>query len=143
MNYIGIDVGKNGGITCISPSGIEAHSFGDNIIELIKKYSSDDHIFYVEQVHAMPGNGVVSMFSFGKNAGYYEGILNTLNSNYIYIRPQKWQKGLNIEKSKGDKAGHKRKLKELAISIYPNVEWTLKTCDSGLIAHYAKLMETK
>ena len=49
------------------------------------------HVF-LEQVSAMPGQGVVSMFSFGRTYGQIEGMLVGNGLPYTLVRPQKWQK---------------------------------------------------
>ena len=53
------------------------------------------HVF-VEAVHAMPGQGVTSMFSFGKSAGIIEGILAAYEIPYSLITPQKWKKRFGL-----------------------------------------------
>lgn len=47
---------------------------------------------YLEQVHAMPGQGVTSMFTFGHSAGVAEGILQGLGIPYTLVPPQTWKK---------------------------------------------------
>lgn len=46
----------------------------------------------IEQVHAMPGQGVTSMFTFGTNYGMWLGALEALHIPYILCTPQRWQK---------------------------------------------------
>ena len=59
-------------------------SFGD---------SSDPHSHvYIEDVHAMPGQGVSSTFNFGRGFGLWEGIVAALGIPYTLIMPQRWQK---------------------------------------------------
>lgn len=48
----------------------------------------------VEQVGAMPGQGVRSMFSFGLSAGWVHGVLDALGLPWRLVRPQAWQKGV-------------------------------------------------
>lgn len=47
---------------------------------------------YLEQVNAMPGQGVSSMFSFGHSAGVVEGLMQGLGIAYTLVTPQKWKK---------------------------------------------------
>lgn len=64
-------------------------------------------VAYVEKVNAMPGQGVTSMFTFGKNAGYIEGVLSANRIHYELIPPQRWKKfyGLSSDKEQSiDKA---------------------------------------
>jgi crossover junction endodeoxyribonuclease RuvC len=45
----------------------------------------------VEKVHAMPGQGVTSMFTFGMGYGAIQGILATLKTPYELVTPQRWK----------------------------------------------------
>ena len=54
----------------------------------------------VEKVGAMPGQGVTSMFNFGKNVGYIEGVLETLGIPYQLVPPQKWKKEFSLGSDK-------------------------------------------
>ena len=49
----------------------------------------------VEQVSAMPGQGVTSMFNFGQTFGSIKGICAALNLPIFYVRPAKWKNILN------------------------------------------------
>jgi crossover junction endodeoxyribonuclease RuvC len=55
---------------------------------------------FVERVNAMPGQGVTSVFSFGRSSGIIEGVLATLAMPYTIEPPQKWQKALNVRDGK-------------------------------------------
>ena len=50
------------------------------------------HNAFVEKVGAMPGQGVSSMFQFGRSVGMVEGVLATLLIPTSYVTPQVWQK---------------------------------------------------
>ena len=52
----------------------------------------DDAEAYVEQVGAMPGQGVSSMFSFGHAAGVVAGVLGALLIPVTLVTPQNWKK---------------------------------------------------
>lgn len=56
---------------------------------------------YVEQVGAMPGQGTASMFSFGKAAGFVEGVLSGLSIPYEMVTPQAWKKAAKLTSDKG------------------------------------------
>lgn len=104
--FIGIDPGKNGGIaytdTLNNVSGAEPY---DNkaLIDLCSYASrhNQDVMCCLEKVGARPGQGVVSMFSFGQSVGYIKGVLEAFRIPYQEITPQKWKKefGLNSEKA--------------------------------------------
>jgi crossover junction endodeoxyribonuclease RuvC len=50
----------------------------------------------VEKVGAMPGQGVTSMFNFGKSAGFIEGVLSALLIPYQLIPPAKWKREFSL-----------------------------------------------
>jgi len=54
----------------------------------------------VEKVGAMPGQGVVSMFNFGKSAGFIEGVLSAYHISYILVPPQRWKKEFDLHSDK-------------------------------------------
>jgi crossover junction endodeoxyribonuclease RuvC len=60
----------------------------------------DKAICCLEHVSAMPGQGVTSMFNFGQNFGWIQGLLEAHGIPYELVRPQKWKKEFSIT---GDK----------------------------------------
>ena len=50
----------------------------------------------IEQVSAMPGQGVTSMFNFGQSFGVIKGICSALTLPIYFIRPVKWKKHFNL-----------------------------------------------
>jgi crossover junction endodeoxyribonuclease RuvC len=66
----------------------------------------------LERVGAMPGQGVSSMFQFGRGVGMYEGVLAALQIPVTYVTPQAWQKAVNARQGKD--AGRAR-----AAELYP------------------------
>ena len=63
----------------------------------------------MELVGAMPGQGVTSMFNFGKSFGYIEGVLQALQIPYQLISPRAWKKEfrLNSDKENSIEVGKK------------------------------------
>jgi crossover junction endodeoxyribonuclease RuvC len=61
---------------------------------------------FIEQVAAMPGQGVVSMFRFGDAFGVLRGVVTGAQIPLDYVRPQEWQKLVRMPK--GDDAGRLR-----------------------------------
>lgn len=112
MIYVGVDVGKNGGYAVIYPSGIVAEVWDDeNFIDEMKLVSlrEEEVRACVEQVGAMPRESPKASFSFGRSAGFIEGVLQTFGISYQLVRPQVWKKefGLNSDKSKSCEVCHK------------------------------------
>ena len=102
--FIGIDPGKSGGIACIdTESGIRyTEPYSDKaLIDLCIDSKYNEVICCLEKVGARPGQGVVSMFSFGQSVGYIKGVLESFRIPYQEITPQKWKRefGLNSEKA--------------------------------------------
>jgi len=73
----------------------------------------------VEQVSAMPGQGVTSMFGFGRSFGVIEGVLAANNISTRLITPQRWKKQFNLTGKEKDASRTK------AISLYPEVSHLL------------------
>lgn len=69
-------------------------------------------IAILELVGAMPGQGVSSMFQFGRGVGMYEGALAALQIPVTYVTPQGWQKAVN---ARSGKDGNRQR----AAEIYP------------------------
>ena len=67
----------------------------------------------VEKVSAMPGQGVTSMFSFGRSFGLIEGILAAYELPATFVMPSVWTKG--IGRGLGKDASRSR-----ACELYPN-----------------------
>lgn len=105
FDYIcGIDIGKRGGLAFLNSDGhlvkldIMPESPSDlaNIItEFLHKHEFPKIHYFVEHVHAMPHQGVVSMFSLGKAFGEVIGILSALNQTHYLVRPQTWTKEMH------------------------------------------------
>lgn len=97
MTYIGIDPGKDGALAVISESGgVQAVPFDPETYRSALRAVSGPAIVCLERVSAMPGQGVTSMFSFGQNFGYIQGLLEAFEIPYELVRPQKWKKAFGI-----------------------------------------------
>lgn len=55
---------------------------------------------YVEKVGAMPGQGVSSMFSFGRSLGLVEGALAALTIPVELVPPQTWRRAMAVREGK-------------------------------------------
>ena len=67
----------------------------------------------IEQVSAMPGQGVTSMFNFGQSYGILKGICSAMQLPMIFVRPAKWKKYFNLINSQKDAS------RARAIEIFP------------------------
>ena len=132
MLIIGIDPGISGSI-CFLQEGkiidvIEMPTMTDGkknkrqvngaqifneISKRIKGTEKQDIRVVIEQVSAMPGQGVTSMFNFGQSSGILKGICSTMQLPMYFIRPAKWKKYFNLINSEKDAS------RTRAIEIFP------------------------
>ena len=56
----------------------------------------------VEQVSAMPGQGVTSMFNFGQSFGVIKGVCAAMQLPIFFVRPAKWKKHFDLINSQKD-----------------------------------------
>ena len=73
----------------------------------------DDIRVVIEQVSAMPGQGVTSMFNFGQSFGILKGICSAMQLPMFFVRPAKWKKYFNLINSQKDAS------RTRAIEIFP------------------------
>lgn len=120
--YIGIDPGASGGIATITVGSNEIVTTwpysNAKLVELcfaISDISGEMKVVAcLEKVGAMPKQGVTSMFNFGKNVGFIEGVLSANYIPYQAVPPQKWKKEYSI-------SSDKNKSIEVCKKLFPNV----------------------
>ena len=132
MLVIGIDPGISGSI-CFFQDGIvkdvvemptmaegkknkkqvNSSQIFNEISERIKKIDKKNIKVVIEQVSAMPGQGVTSMFNFGQSFGVLKGICSAMQLSMFFIRPAKWKKYFNLLNSEKDAS------RTRAIEIFP------------------------
>ena len=152
MRIIGIDPGLSGGIAIlddlkifdifdmpIMPEGKKNKNQLNSaqLVSIIKEHLIVGETFViVEQVGAMPGQGVTSMFNFGQTFGSIKGICAALNLPIFYVRPAKWKKHFELINS--SKASSRTKLIEIYPSISPRLsrKKDVNKADAILIARY-------
>ena len=84
------------------------------ISKRIKNLEKKDIKVIIEQVAAMPGQGVTSMFNFGQSFGVLKGICDAMQIPMYFVRPAKWKKYFNLINSEKDASRTK------AIEIFPH-----------------------
>ena len=87
----------------------------NEISSRIKNFNKEDIKVVIEQVSAMPGQGVTSMFNFGQSFGILKGICSAMQLSTYFIRPVKWKKYFNLINSEKDASRTK------AIQIFPYI----------------------
>tara|TARA_B100001758_G_C18127726_1_gene462203 strand:+ start:133 stop:627 length:495 start_codon:yes stop_codon:yes gene_type:complete len=132
MFIIGIDPGINGAI-CFFENGkiieviempnmaegkknkkqVNGAQITNEIINKIEKMDKKNIKVVIEQVSAMPGQGVTSMFNFGQSFGVLKGICSALQLPLYFVGPAKWKKYFNLINSEKDASRTK------AIEVFP------------------------
>ena len=107
MLAIGIDPGKSGALAVMyldddrSIIRIKVIPFEELAYRDALVCCKDETVAcLVEKVGALPGQGVVSMFSFGRNLGLIEGMLTALHIPYQLVPPQTWKKEFSLSSDK-------------------------------------------
>ena len=132
MKIIGIDPGLSGAIAVLENNkvlnifDIPVMSEGKKnkrqlnsalLVNLLKENINEEEevAVVIEQVNAMPGQGVTSMFNFGQTFGALKGICAALELPIFFVRPSKWKKYFELINSSKDASRTK------AIEMYPNL----------------------
>ena len=84
----------------------------NEISKRVDHYGKDIRVI-IEQVSAMPGQGVTSMFNFGQSFGILKGICSAMQLPVFFVRPAKWKKYFNLINSQKDAS------RTRAIEIFP------------------------
>ena len=153
MRIIGIDPGLSGAIAILEHKKVlnifdmpvmsegkknKRQLNSAQLVNILKDNMDDEKntIIIVEQVNAMPGQGVTSMFNFGQSFGILKGICSAMHLPVYYVRPAKWKKYFNLINSEKDAS------RTRAIEIFPYFSANLSKkkdankADAMLIASY-------
>lgn len=144
---IGVDPGITGAIACFvdgqlldvidmpaADGCVVAALLRSELAEFAAAGFDDRPTVIVEKVHAMPGNGSVSMFKFGRSLGVIEGVVGGLGWPLTWVTPQAWKKTAGLINKDKDAA------RLLAIETWPEHVATFKRkkdvgrADAALIA---------
>lgn len=127
---IGIDPGISGAVALLD--GIELLDVWDiPVVELTKGKTKRKEIsavllaqeleefkdratVIVERVHAMPRQGVSSVFGFGRSFGVIEGVVAGLGMPIQYVSPAEWKKHFRLGRDKDDS-------RAMALNVWPNM----------------------
>ena len=74
----------------------------NEILKRVFKNEKQDIRVIIEQVSAMPGQGVTSMFNFGQSFGILKGICSAMQLPMYFVRPAKWKKYFGLINSEKD-----------------------------------------
>lgn len=107
---VGVDPGMSGAIAILDGDQLVAvHDMpclgGAVSVQMLVGLESWDHAIYgtvvIEDVHAMPKQGVASVFGFGRSKGVLEGVFGQAHRPIEYVTPAKWKRDLRLTKDKG------------------------------------------
>ena len=132
MKVIGIDPGLSGAIAILENNKVlgifdmpvmsegkknKRQLNSAQLVNIIKEnIMKDEEItVVVEQVNAMPGQGVTSMFNFGQTFGAIKGVCAALNLPIFFVRPSKWKRHFELINSSKDSSRTK------VIEMYPSL----------------------
>jgi len=108
----------------------------NEILKRINNLPKKDITVVIEQVSAMPGQGVTSMFNFGQSFGVLKGICSAMQLSMFFVRPAKWKKYFGLIKTEKDASRTK------VIEIFPYISSNLSRkkdsnkADAVLIASF-------
>ena len=136
MKIIGIDPGLSGAIAVMHDKKVmnmydmpvmaegkknKRQLNSSQLVNIIKENINEDEdtIVVVEQVNAMPGQGVTSMFNFGQTFGAIKGVCAALRLPIFFVRPSKWKKPFELINSSKDASRTK------VIEMYPTLSGQL------------------
>ena len=136
MRVIGIDPGLSGAIAILEDNKVlqifdmpvmaegkknKRQLNSSQLVNIIKEniYEDEETIVVVEQVNAMPGQGVTSMFNFGQTFGAIKGVCAALKLPIFFVRPSKWKKHFELINSSKDASRTK------VIEMYPTLSGQL------------------
>lgn len=141
--FAGLDPGKSGAVTFINEAGNEVVRFGFGATEadtaaVFRSFAPCVRMAYLEKVASMPGQGVVSMFTFGQSYGFLRGLLTAFEIPYEEVRPLKWQSFMGCTSG-----GDKNVTKQRAQQLWPHLKWTHALSDSALIAEFCRRRHTR
>ena len=91
----------------------------NEIFNRTKNYSKKNIKVIIENVSAMPGQGVTSMFNFGQSFGVLKGICSAMQLSMYFVRPAKWKKYFNLINTEKDASRTK------VIEIFPYISQQL------------------
>jgi crossover junction endodeoxyribonuclease RuvC len=90
---------------------------------------------FMERVNAMTGQGVTSVFSFGRSTGIVEGVLAAYDIPTTLVTPQAWQKAVNQRAGKDGSRERAMQLFPAQADLFQRKKDDGRS-DAALIAYY-------
>ena len=162
MLHLGIDPGITGGLVIIQQDGLldyaartptikdksKRHYDIPGMVEAVREANSRSDfklVAAIEKVGAMPRDGKVGAFSFGKGYGIWLGILGALQIPYMEVPPQRWQAKMLAGLPRGPHT--KTSAVQRSKSLFPTLPLKVKAdwgmADAALIAEYVRRVRSQ
>lgn len=160
MRILGIDPGVNGACAVVSESGqyigafdmptvlankssnrqmVDAYTLATTL-RLLLADSEGELVAVMENVNAMPDQGVSSVFAFGKSCGLVQGVVAALGISLELCAAARWKKHFGLERDK-------EQARELAIRLFPQGSFPRKKdhnkCEALLLAKWYATIQAK
>lgn len=137
MRVIGIDPGLSGALACIwngrlmnvadipteakAGGTVKRRVCGASLAELLRLWKDDATLVCIEDVSAMPGQGVASVFSFGDTAGCIRGVCQAVGLPIKLVTASKWKRDMGLSSSaKEPVEARKDRARTLATQMFPD-----------------------
>jgi crossover junction endodeoxyribonuclease RuvC len=114
MLFLGIDPGMTGAVALLTATGSVLWVKDTPVAKVERKGGRTTHEYLwadmaalfdeipgpvhagLEATHAMPDQGVTSMFAMGRGLGLWQGILAALEIPFVMVQPQAWKKRYSL-----------------------------------------------
>lgn len=158
-NYLGIDVGLNGGFALLLPEGeFILRTVPDSLEEIdgvlmeLMDYAEGQATVCIEDVHAIYGSAAKATFKFGWIKGVKESLVMSYFGNYELVQPKNWQRVVWLPEDVVLKDNGRKDTKATSINaaqrLWPNQDFRKSTrakkphdglVDAALMAEYLRV----
>ena len=142
---IGVDPGKSGAFAALDQDGnlhdtwdipvVDKRISAPLIADILVPLQAVAELCVIEDVHAMPGQGVTSMFTFGRGLGIVEGVALGAGIPVRWVSPAKWKRALGLSPDKGASRRRATELWPAQSAMFARVKDDGRA-EAALIAYY-------
>ena len=150
--FVGIDPGLSGALACIDEQGrvvatakmpTQPHGKSKRVSGAgLRTWLAEQQegapvaLALLEQVASRPGQGVASVFTFGRSYGAVEGVLSALAVPLDYVTPSRWKPAYGL--TGASKAESIRKAIDLFPELSERPKLTHDQAEAVLLAEYGR-----
>lgn len=142
---IGVDPGKSGAFAALDQDGnlhdtwdipaVDKRISAPLIADILRPLQAVTELCVIEDVHSMPGQGVTSMFTFGRGLGIVEGVALGAGIPVRWVSPAKWKRALGLSPDKGASRRRATELWPAQSAMFARVKDDGRA-EAALIAYY-------